>query len=72
MILTKVEVTPDGPKKAQATGMFDNGGKRTTVRYYLEAMDGKWRIAHISDPGLEGMPRALAEGIASRAKELAK
>ena len=62
----------DGPKRTKATVAFDNAGTKTTVRYRLEAVDGKWRIADISEPSLQSLRRVLATGIASRAKELAK
>ena len=70
--VTKIDVMPDGPKRAQATVSFDNAGGKMTVRYRLEAVDGKWRIADIAERNMESLRQMLATGIASRAKELAK
>lgn len=70
--VTKVDVTLNGPKKAQATVVFENFGKPMTVKYWLESVDGKWRVSDISETGLEGLRKMLAEGIVTRAKELAK
>ena len=70
--VTKIDVAPDGPKRAQATVAFDNAGGKMTVRYRLEAVDGKWRIADIAERSTESVRAVLATGIAIRAKELAK
>ena len=61
LTVSKIDVAPDGPKRT-----------KTTVRYRLEAVDGKWRIADLSEPSLQSLRRVLATRIASRAKELAK
>jgi hypothetical protein len=70
--VTKIDLMPDGPKRARATVSFDNAGGKTTVRYWLEAVDGKWRIADISERSMESLRQMLATAIAGRAKELAQ
>jgi opacity protein-like surface antigen len=70
--VTKVDVTPDGPNKAQATVSFDNAGSKATVRYKLEVVEGKWRIADLSEDGIDGLRAKLASAITDMAKELAK
>lgn len=72
LTVSKIDVAPDGPKRTKATVAFDNAGTKTTVRYRLEAVDGKWRIADLSEPSLQSLRRVLTTRIASRAKELAK
>lgn len=72
LTVKKVAIEPDGPKRLTATVLFDNDGAATTVRYSLESVEGKWKIANLSEPGLDNMRRMLADGVAARAKELAK
>lgn len=70
--VTKIEVAPDGPKRAKATVSLDNAGGQMTVHYRLEAVDGQWRIADIAERSIESLRQMLANGIARRAKELAQ
>lgn len=70
--VTKIEVAPDGPKRAKATVSLDNAGGKMTVHYRLEAVDGQWRIADIAERSIESLRQMLANGIARRAKELAQ
>lgn len=70
--VTKIEVALDGPKRARATVAFDNFGKQSIVRYRLESVDGKWRIADLAERGMDSLRQMLAEGMGERAKELAK
>lgn len=70
--VTKIEVAPDGPKRAKATVSLVNAGAQMTVHYRLEAVDGQWRIADIAERSIESLRQMLANGIARRAKELAQ
>lgn len=68
----KIGLEPAGPARANGTVSFENSGTATTVQFSLMEVDGKWRIGDISEPGIKSMRRFLADGIASRARDLAE
>ena len=67
-----IVLEPAGPGRANAVATFHNSATPTTVQYRLVAVDGQWRIEDISEPGIKNMRRFLADGIASRARDLAE
>ena len=68
----KIGLKPGGPARANGTVSFKNSGTATIVRFSLMEVNGNWRIGDISEPGITSMRRFLADGIASRARDLAK
>lgn len=70
--VTGIDVTPDGPKGAKATVAFTNAGSARTVRYQLALVEGKWRVANLSEEGFDDFRKTLADDIVARVKDIMK